>query len=852
MSKSTNRRGLALGAIFALFASLFSAVPAQAAPADNGASISIRPEAGTSFTSLLVEDFSIYAQLNSGVTNENFSAGNVYWEITKTGNLDVIMTASNTAAVSGLPSGATPSSIGVSTLFAGSTSMTVSASVSGTLGTLNGLTFRAYTASGIVSSSPAVTLTVRVFIDDQGIPNETYDVGEWHTTQVITLHPTSAVSSTMTITQPLEGDTVVTVSALVNTALNFDQLPGRFFLAMSSSDTIYTGPASVLKGDLKTGAQVKAGAGVVSQSFTVASPLSDLSASMTVSAALRYTTGTSAADIYAGSLIGSVQNKVATAASTDTLYTQVVASNHVTMSAGTVAVRPNQTYTVRVGASTGSSSVSGAVISVAFSGAALSLPNKTISINGAAATTSYPTAMSVTTGANGFATFTLTTFGFVAGNQVAMVASQGNTATSTLTLVATAPVYTVVNDYDLYSTTPGTAVTIGFSVEDQWQVKSSRTDQRIQVTRGGTGFNYGTATVSEIAVVGGEGSFSFTPAPAAKTGSAKVNTALQVYNQDTANWDAGGNAGAEITVDVTSTSALFSTASAVLSKSASISYSVSDGVFVWTDTVTVTGTGAGVDVAVSAPGLFIQNTATDATASGAITARTNGSKQVGFKFASNIAGTYTVTYVLAGNSTTSTIVISPAASTSGKAISFDTTSIGSGSTKTITGTLVDMFGNPVLTTGSATILVTYVGTGIVVGSMPTETNADGEFAFSVLVGSNDSGTALVTASYYKAGADTLAADVLTATQQITIGGSATTAPASDQKLTVGSFKGFVAIYALNYTGQKLSAKVAGKWLVVNELTRFQRVVRNTGAGYTIKVDLHIDGVFVRSETVVTK
>ncbi len=80
----------------------------------------------------------------------------------------------------------------------------------------------------------------------------------------------------------------------------------------------------------------------------------------------------------------------------------------------------------------------------------------------------------------------------------------------------------------------------------------------------------------------------------------------------------------------------------------------------------------------------------------------------------------------------------------------------------------------------------------------------------------------------------------------------TAAPASDQKLTVGSFKGFVAIYALNYTGQKLSAKVAGKWLVVEDLIRFQRVVRNTGAGYTIKVDLYIDGAFVRSETIVTK
>jgi hypothetical protein len=95
-------------------------------------------------------------------------------------------------------------------------------------------------------------------------------------------------------------------------------------------------------------------------------------------------------------------------------------------------------------------------------------------------------------------------------------------------------------------------------------------------------------------------------------------------------------------------------------------------------------------------------------------------------------------------------------------------------------------------------------------------------------------------------------DVLTATQQVTIGGAAVAAPATDQKLTVGSFKGFVAIYALNYTGQKLSAKVAGKWLVVNSLTRFQRVVRNTGAAIPIVVDLYIDGKMVRTENIVTK
>lgn len=75
---------------------------------------------------------------------------------------------------------------------------------------------------------------------------------------------------------------------------------------------------------------------------------------------------------------------------------------------------------------------------------------------------------------------------------------------------------------------------------------------------------------------------------------------------------------------------------------------------------------------------------------------------------------------------------------------------------------------------------------------------------------------------------------------------------ANQKLTIGSFKGYVAIYALNYTGQKLSAKVAGRWIVQDNLSQFQRITRNTGAGFNIKVDLYIDGKFVRTENIVTK
>jgi protocatechuate 3,4-dioxygenase beta subunit len=67
--------------------------------------------------------------------------------------------------------------------------------------------------------------------------------------------------------------------------------------------------------------------------------------------------------------------------------------------------------------------------------------------------------------------------------------------------------------------------------------------------------------------------------------------------------------------------------------------------------------------------------------------------------------------------------------------------------------------------------------------------------------------------------------------------------AGDTKVNVGSFKGYVALYAKGYKGQKMTAIVAGKWIKVDSLASdFERVVRYTGAGYSITTKIYIDGV----------
>jgi titin len=72
-------------------------------------------------------------------------------------------------------------------------------------------------------------------------------------------------------------------------------------------------------------------------------------------------------------------------------------------------------------------------------------------------------------------------------------------------------------------------------------------------------------------------------------------------------------------------------------------------------------------------------------------------------------------------------------------------------------------------------------------------------------------------------------------------------------LTVGTFKGYVAIYQKGYKGHTMTAKVAGKWIKVDSIaSNFERTVRYTGTGYKIFVHLYIDGTWLDTIQTITK
>jgi len=83
-----------------------------------------------------------------------------------------------------------------------------------------------------------------------------------------------------------------------------------------------------------------------------------------------------------------------------------------------------------------------------------------------------------------------------------------------------------------------------------------------------------------------------------------------------------------------------------------------------------------------------------------------------------------------------------------------------------------------------------------------------------------------------------------------------TAPAADKKVNAGSFKGYVALYALGYEGQRMSAKVGNDWVIVPSIPArtkdLFRAVEFVGAGVEISVRIYIDRVLLATIPLLTK
>ena len=427
----------------------------------------------------------------------------------------------------------------------------------------------------------------------------------------------------------------------------------------------------------------------------------------------------------------------------------------------------------------------------------------------------------------------------------------------------------------------GATKSISYMVRDSFGGPLTAAGYRLAVTSSGpTG---GGSVTTTAAVSGGYATVTFTDNTVSTSGNYTVAVDLEKLNVGGTAYDpvaAGADVSTVVYVHSTAVTAV-TTTTAMLSSAAKLGLESGVDVvnvdhrgvgltFPYTGaTFQVTGkakasTGggvAGLPVTITADSALVGfTTATSGSnlyySTGSITVMTQANGDYVVESYSNKAGLVNFTVTVGGVSTTTAAYFAAAAQNAGTVLTVNApATAGSGTTLSISGSLADKYGNAVSTDGTGEgFKLTYTGPGYF-GTAPANVSTDGTFAFNVLLGTNDSGTATVVVGYDQndatATADYVDAKDILVTKTILIGAAAV---ASDTKVNVGTFKGFVALYAKGYEGQKMSAIVAGKWIVVESLASdFERVVRFTGAGYTITTKIYIDGVMIGSEfTTVTK
>jgi hypothetical protein len=462
-----------------------------------------------------------------------------------------------------------------------------------------------------------------------------------------------------------------------------------------------------------------------------------------------------------------------------------------------------------------------------------------------------PTLASPTALAAGSQNITVQTVGLTDGTEtITFKLNAQNRTEASYVVTAKKPAFVLSNDalVDSASAAVGTAVTVNLTAKDQFGVVSNRTNQRVSST---VALGSSTSDAVLTTITAGKAAVTVTPVPSTRTGSATVTFNLQSQNVDTGVWATDST----YTMTLNVTGAADSFTSRTASVSASLSYGV---VYSWSPTITVKVANSYSAVVVSAPGLVIQNADdTTVTGSATLTLRPNG-QTVNVKFAGGKTGTATVTFTNGSATTTSQVVFDAAPSDKGTAIAWDTTAIESGKTRVVTGTLTDANGNPVDTTragetagdsGTASLVVEWSGTGgIVVGTMPTETDANGKFRVSVLTSATDQGSLTITATYNPQGASTATAKKVTSVQVVNV----TPAVAPEVNAVIGTFNGRWAVRVENAKGSVVSVKAGSRWVKFTSLNNNYLFSMKSVKGRTLAVSVWVDGELQNSQTITIK
>ena len=810
MAKNMTRKGLALGAAFALVGSALVASPAQAA-----GEITLAVTSGTGNGSVLGDSFSVKATLGSLVPSSSndqikFSVANAA-EASLTATVDA-GTADGTdtentqlAGGSATWTGSATSAADAFVVYGNFEAAAANAAGTGTYDSNQTLVLG--TGSAV---SHDVVVTAFLDADNDGVQ----DAGEFASAP-LTINFVKESEVTWSVAfdaAPALADASIKATVSNDKGINIAQFAEGLEVGFATvSGTTYTAVtgSTVTTGELAEGNAVGTD-GKATATATVA-------AGTYVAVVVNATDDAEISDevlsvVGAATILDFNTEKVTTGANVK----EAVATTAYTVRTGTSAI----TYTAQASKNVGGTedAIAGLSVKVTITkvgmatGSSITAGGKTLAATG----TSID--FTVTTAADGTVSVPVALSGLADTNSFNIVLSaQGKTgATTVVTVADTADAsFAGLNlNGGVMKVAAGSTYSLSYAALDNFGQLLSGNYRVVLIESGAT---------PDVAyaqpLVNGVATFSLTDS-ADVTESYSAD--LQVFNTATGAWDDAGlaavtdtpvvgssNAAATVTLTGTGSNAnvtalalnnsalsaadtrLGQTAPTVVTPAASLAGNVATLAGQVTDAA---GVSTYSHVTLSAPGvLFVSGTVYSV---GSITVQTSATGGFGNVLAySNTAGKTTITATAGAASKTLEVTFVAAGLTTGATLTITAPdNVLPGSTLAISALLVDKWGNPVAATATEGFKYSYAGPGIQVGTAPVAYGADGVAKLGYLLGSNDSGTITVTFSYDGDNDATTTADNLAVTKTITIGSAAVSS------WTKNLNDGTVKMYAKNIVG----------------------------------------------------
>ena len=730
------------------------------------------------------------------------------------------------------------------------------------------------------------TVTVEAWVDANG--NDEIDSTEYASpVRTVTFKKASEITGVVTWTTPTLGDTSLKASVVTTPELNGSQMSTNDvtvqFTRQGSTATLTAAQAGGSTTWDSTNKEWDATANTaLSANDTPWTGLTDSNANDVVFA------GTYSARPYIGSTaLAAAVSVVVGSTQADDVEASIAATannsagdNEDGSAATTVTIRKGSSVTVTATVFDADGDEVGAGIPVT---ATLSGTTGTIKVNGAA------TSDSELTNASGQVTFTVSTTTALATDAATLTIQAQNVSAAAKTAVYTfdwqdattslydAAVANPASDVNRSVAKNGT-VSFSFRILDQWKQSLSGT-YRLKVANTGN-----TVSTTYVAVTNGAATVSVTDGQIGAGSS--ISTAIDVEKDVSGTWTAqdltndGNTDGNADTVTYT-TGVLTQTDAVTLDTDNTTTYGSataddSDAIAAkktvaldtrasftavpaYANDVVISGRVAHATTAAVRAGAVVTITGTadmlfangGAYSFGSITLVTDSAGEFDVSVYSNKVQKDTVVTVTSnGASATKKVTFTTGGADSGASVSFAGTPAyaAPGSTFQVVMTLVDEYGNAV-DASNTDVDVTYTGPGIVFGSLPNDTDANGQAKFAVLLGTNDKGSATITFSYdTNNDGDYLDTGEFTTSHTVTVGSAPTVG-----KVNVGSFNGKLVVYAAGLSGKTISWKVGGNWgkgVASSNYSIFNRPTPR--AGVTVSVDIYVDGVKTLTKSVVTK